>query len=403
MSFINGNQDIYNEMETEKPTKKSSSGIVGKLVGSVLFLSIGFAVGNVYNVYINHQNNEPANPSVNNSFIETMSTNTTNQNNTQALSVSQIAAMNQDSIVEIMISATVSNSIFGSYTGTGSGSGIIISADGYILTNNHVVESANDIKVKLHDGTEYDAEVVGTDSRTDVAIIKVDAKNLKPVTVGDSDSLVVGELAVAIGNPLGQLGGTVTDGIISALEREIVLDGTKMTLIQTNAAINPGNSGGGLFNNKGELIGIVVAKSSGLDIEGLGFAIPVNDVKDVIKDILNLGYVSGRPFLGVSLTDSKQTEAPSRGNSIWDLFYGGYTSTSYGAYVVEVVKGSAAEEAGIQADDEIISVDDEMVSSPDEVTQAIAKYEIGDKVKIGLVRNNKMMSVDVTLKEYKGE
>ena len=184
------------------------------------------------------------------------------------------------------------------------------------------------------------------------------------------------------------------------------IEGTKMNLIQTNAAINPGNSGGGMFNSNGELVGIVVAKSSGLDIEGLGFAIPINDVANVINDILQLGYVTGRPFLGVALSDSKESDIPySGGNSIFDFFYGAgssYTRTLYGAYVTEVEEGSAADEAGIKVDDQIISIDGDMVSSSSDVSNAISSHKIGDKITIGIVRDNKMLSLKATLKEYKG-
>ena len=403
MSFMNNNQEIYNEMEHE--TKKNSSGVAQKIVASILFLSIGFAVGNIYSVSIQKNTQTDTTPTSSNIFTQTSSTPNSSATITSFgsdISIADIASMNSDSVVEITISATATNVLLGKYTTTGSGSGVIISSDGYILTNNHVVSSAKDINIRLHDGTEYVAKVIGTDSKTDIAVLKVDATNLKPVTIGDSDKLVVGETAVVIGNPLGELGGTVTNGIISALEREITLDGSKMNLIQTNAAINPGNSGGGLFNSKGELVGIVVAKSSGLDIEGLGFAIPINDVKDVISDILDLGYVSGRPFLGVSLSSSKQTQIPN--NSIWSILYGqNATTTSYGAYVVDVVNGSAADKAGIKVDDQIISINDEMISSAEDVTAAIAEYNIGETVKIGIVRDNKMLSVEATLQEYKGE
>jgi len=402
MSLINNNQEIYNEME--HGTSRKSSSIAQKLVASVLFLSIGFAVGNIYSTS-RQTSIDTILPTSNSSNVLTTSSTTTpvvSANKQGELSISQIASMNQDSVVEITISATTTNTFFGEFTSTGSGSGVIISTDGYILTNNHVIEGANSITIRLHDGTEYTATVVGSDNRTDIGILKVDAKNLKPVTIGDSSALVVGETAVVIGNPLGELGGTVTNGIISALEREIKLEGSKMNLIQTNAAINPGNSGGGLFNSRGELVGIVVAKSSGLDIEGLGFAIPINDVKSVISDILDLGYVSGRPFLGVSLSDSKQTQVPN--NSIWGFLYGqNMTTTTYGAYVAEVVADSAADKAGIKVDDQIISINDQMISSANDVTSTVAEYEIGETIKIGIVRENKMMTVEATLQEYKGE
>ena len=403
MSFEN--HEIYNEMEGSKGYSSSSSGIGAKIVASVLCLSIGFAVGNIYNV-VNNKNQQANTPTQGIIARATTNTPATILNNGDKLSIKDIAAANQDCIVEIEIEAQGRSFFYGNYTTTGSGSGIIISEDGYILTNNHVIKGATKIKVRLHDGTEYEAKVIGSDAKTDVGVIKVEAKNLKPVVIGDSSKLSVGDTAVVIGNPLGQLGGTVTNGIISALEREMNIEGTKMNLIQTNAAINPGNSGGGLFNANGELVGIVVAKSSGLDVEGLGFAIPINDVTSIINDILQLGYVSGRPYLGVALSDSKQQTRESTGNSIFDYFYGNggsFTTTTYGAYVTSVEEGSAAEEAGIKVDDQIISIDEDMCNSSADVSSAIAEHKIGDKVKIVVVRNNKMVNLTATLKEYKGQ
>jgi len=403
MSFEN--HEIYSEMEKEKSNKRGGNHIGAKIAASVMFLSIGFAVGSFYGV--SSLKNQANAGTVTKGIIATATTNspTTIVNKGDALSVKEISAMCVDSIVEVETEVQGRSYFYGNYTTTGGGSGIIISTDGYILTNNHVISGAQNIKVRLHDGTEYDAEVIGSDSKTDVGVIKIDAKNLKPVTIGDSSKLSVGDTAVVIGNPLGKLGGTVTDGIISAVEREMNIEGKKMNLIQTNAAINPGNSGGGLFNSNGELVGIVVAKSSGLDVEGLGFAIPINDVTSIINDILQLGYVSGRPYLGVNLADSIQTERSSTGNSIFDYFYGNggtITTTSYGAYVKSVIKGSAAEEAGIQADDQIISIDEEMCNSSSDVSKIIAEHKIGDKVKVVVVRNNKMITLTATLKEYKG-
>lgn len=403
MSFEN--HETYSEMENERSNKRGGNHIGAKIAASVMFLSIGFAVGSFYGV--SSLKNQANAGTVTKGIIATATTNspTTIVNKGDALSVKEISAMCVDSIVEVETEVQGRSYFYGNYTTTGGGSGIIISTDGYILTNNHVISGAQNIKVRLHDGTEYDAEVIGSDSKTDVGVIKIDAKNLKPVTIGDSSKLSVGDTAVVIGNPLGKLGGTVTDGIISAVEREMNIEGKKMNLIQTNAAINPGNSGGGLFNSNGELVGIVVAKSSGLDVEGLGFAIPINDVTSIINDILQLGYVSGRPYLGVNLADSKQTERSSTGNSIFDYFYGNggtITTTSYGAYVKSVIKGSAAEEAGILADDQIISIDEEMCNSSSDVSRIIAEHKIGDKVKVVVVRNNKMITLTATLKEYKG-
>lgn len=393
MSLFKGyNRDqIYEEMDG----KESSAGsIISKLLSIVLLLSVGFTFGSIYSTYQNipASNTNFENPSP-------LLSNDAQQNAYISLHtpVSEVAKKCADSVVEITIETQ--NTMYGYYTysGTANGSGVIISADGYILTNNHVISGAKNISVALRNGTKYDATLVGKDSKTDIAIIKIDADNLTFASIGDSSKLIVGELAVAIGNPLGKLGGTVSDGIISALEREINLEGQTMNLIQTNAAINPGNSGGGLFNASGELVGIVVAKSSGYDIEGIGFAIPVNDVKVVIDDLLKHGYATNRPFLGVSLADTAYT---NNNNTIFSMFF---QSTSYGALVDEVVKDSPADKCGIKKGDIIISLDNQLITNSASVSSKIATMEIGDKIQIGLIREEKTLSLEATLSEYKGE
>ncbi len=221
---------------------------------------------------------------------------TENESSTQ-----KVADSASNSVVEIVTEAVTKSQFMQDMVTEGAGSGVIVTTDGYIVTNNHVIEGASKITVTTKDGTSYEGTLVGTDSESDVALVKINATNLQPAVMGDSDALAVGQDAIAIGNPLGELGGTVTEGIISALDREITLDGETMNLLQTSAAINPGNSGGGLFNSDGELIGIVVAKSSGADVEGLGFAIPINDVKSVVESLQTDGYVKGRASLGVTL------------------------------------------------------------------------------------------------------
>ncbi len=393
MSFFNNydRDQIYNEMEGK--SSGSSGGIVAKTLSIVLLISLGFASGSIFSAY---QNSKTSGSSGNIPVIQTSSNNSGTAYTISHTDVSGIVTKCADSVVEIGIEAQTSLGYY-TYTQQGNGSGVIISSDGYILTNNHVISGANKITVTLRNGTNYEATLVGTDSKTDIAIIKIDANNLTVANIGDSDKLVVGELAVAIGNPLGQLGGTVTDGIISALEREITIDSKKMNLIQTNAAINPGNSGGGLFNANGDLIGVVVAKSSGFDVEGLGFAIPVNDVKDVINDILQHGYATNRPFLGVSMKDTSY----SNGNDSFYSFF--FQQVSYGALVDEVTKDSPAEKAGIQKNDIIISINNEVVSSASEVSTKISTFNVGDKVTIGLIRDGKTLNVEATLEEYKGQ
>ena len=194
----------------------------------------------------------------------------------------------------------------GEYSSKSMGSGVIISKDGYIITNHHVVAGANSITITTHDGTSYEAKLIGSDAKSDIAVLKVKANNLTPATLGDSSKISIGDTAMAIGNPLGTLGGTVTDGIISATSRSLIINNEAMDLIQTNATINSGNSGGGLFDGNGNLIGIVNAKdsgttSSGATIEGLGFAIPINKAMEVAKDIIKNGKVTSRATIGVTL------------------------------------------------------------------------------------------------------
>ena len=297
--------------------------------------------------------------------------------------------MTQNSVVEITTESVTNGGFFmEQYISSGAGSGVIISEDGYIITNNHVIEDANTVTVRLKNGDTYDAKLVGTDPETDVAVIKIDAEGLTPATLGDSDTLQVGQTAIAIGNPLGQLGGTVTNGIISALDREITLDGETMNLLQTNAAINPGNSGGGLFNDKGELIGLVVAKSTGENVEGLGFAIPINDVKEVLDSLIDYGYVRGRFELGITTIDITSDEAQAR-----------YRVDEQGVYVQQVnVDGNAAL-AGMQAGDRIVSVDGTAIESGSQLKEIIQSHTAGDKITIVVERNGQQVSLAVTLAE----
>ncbi len=309
----------------------------------------------------------------------------------QPLSVSQITALAADSVVEIQTEAAVNNWRSVQYVTTGAGSGVIVSEDGYIITNHHVIEGANVIAVSLRNGEAYEASLIGTDSKTDIALLKINATGLTPAVLGDSDQLVVGELAVAIGNPLGQLGGTVTDGIISALDRELEFDNATMNLLQTNAAINPGNSGGGLFNAYGELIGIVNAKSTGSGVEGLGFAIPINDVKAVLSDLMSFGYVKGRIDLHMTLQDV---------SSYYGIFYG---NVNPGVYVAGVDTGSNAEKNGIKAGDYIVSIDDTRVNSVAEINKLLQDYNVGDPINFQISRNNHTYTGSMNLEAYTGE
>lgn len=313
-------------------------------------------------------------------------TNKSNFGTVQVSDVSDIVEKCKDSVVEITTeSASSGNSIFGQYVSQGAGSGVIISKDGYIVTNNHVVSGATSLKVTTTDGTEYDASVVGKDSQTDLAVIKVDANNLQAATLGDSDILQVGDPAIAIGNPLGELGGTVTTGIISATDRQITIDDETMTLLQTDAAINPGNSGGGLFNADGNLIGIVNAKESSTGIEGLGFAIPITPAQDIITELMQNESVTSRPALNVSLYDYTSNNQ------------GQYSKYEDGCYIVQIVKNGAADKAGLKQNDRILSFDGEQIQSTSDVKNVLKKHKIGDTIKMVVERDSKKITVEITL------
>lgn len=274
---------------------------------------------------------------------------------------------------------------------SGAGSGVIISSDGYILTCAHVVDGASTITVTIGD-KDYTATLVGEDTTSDIAVIKIDADGLTPATVGNSDSLKVGQSVMAVGNPLGELGGTVTGGMISALNRSVTIQGSSsvntMALIQMDASVSPGNSGGGLFNMNGELVGIVNAKSSSSDAEGLGFAIPINDAIKVAQELLENGYVTGRPYLGITYLAVTDAQTASQ-----------LGVNAYGVYVVEVVKGGPAEKAGLQAGDRIVSVDGTEIASKDDLGTLMQKHAAGDTLSITIARDGQMQTVNVTLGE----
>lgn len=310
-------------------------------------------------------------------------------------SVAEVAEAVGNSVVEIVTEQiTIDNSWIQNYVKSGAGSGVIISTDGYIITNNHVISGATQIKVTLHDGTEYKASVIGTDSDNDIAVIKINATGLTAAVWGDSDSLVVGQEIVAIGNPLGSLGGTVTNGIISALNRTVTVEKLTMELIQTNAAVNPGNSGGGLFDLEGHLIGIVNAKSTGESTEGIGFAIPQATALKAATNIIENGSVeSTRPALGVTVIYIQNSTAAAK-----------YGVSRLGVYVGKINSGSAAEKAGLKMGDYIMSIDGNVITSNSELSAYLDKCKIGQTVSMQIVRTEdnveKMITVEVALQQY---
>lgn len=286
---------------------------------------------------------------------------------------------------------------------TGAGSGVIITTDGYIVTNNHVVEGMGNISVYLQDGTKYPATLIGTDSFSDLAVIKIQADNLPTATLGNSANSAVGTTVYAIGNPLGVFTSSVSRGIISGLDRTITIDGVSMTLMQTDAAVNPGNSGGGLFNAEGELIGIVNAKTASVDVEGLGFAIPIDSAKPIISDLMDLGYVTGRPYIGISMQDVSLRYG--NGNSYGYGFGYGYDPFSFfNSYVTRVQvmaveEGGAAEAGGMLVNDIITAVDGKEISGTSQFAALLYEYNVGDTVTITVLRGNETKDLTIVLSE----
>ena len=399
-----------NSQEPEKPEKKGK--ITGKLVALLLAVAIvGSVGGSALTAAIAgiHQdkNTEDATEGVtgttdvtqesqdqadyqlvNHELPDTLPTNDTGK----SLTESEVYALTVNSVVGITTEATTN--VFGQQAvSAGAGTGFILSEDGYIITNQHVVEGADTIKVALYNGESYDAELVGGDSSYDIAVLKIEAEGLQPVSVGNSDEIQVGESVVAIGNPLGELTWTMTNGIISALNREINTDGSAQniqTMIQTNAAINSGNSGGPLFDMDGNVIGVTSAKysgstTSGTSIEGLGFAIPINDALRVAYDLVEYGYVKGA-YLGVSLRDLTTDTAS-------------YYSLPVGPRVEEVTEGSCAEKAGVQVGDIIISFNGMDVANYSELANQLKKVNAGDTVEMVVYRSGEEVTLSVTLDE----
>ena len=304
------------------------------------------------------------------------------------MTAAEVYAANVNSTVGITTSVTTNFWGFQT-TSAASGSGFILTADGYVLTNYHVIESSNSISVTLYDGKSYDAALIGYDESSDIAVLKIDAEGLTPVVLGDSDNLNVGDSVVAIGNPLGELTFSLTSGAVSALNREITLSNSvTMNLIQTDCAINSGNSGGALFNLYGEVIGITNAKYSGsgtgASIDNIGFAIPINHVRGIVESIIENGYVA-KPYIGVTVSDvSEET-----------MGYG----LPAGAAVKAVSEDSPAEKAGLQVNDIITAVNGKEISGRTGLSEAVSAASVGDTLTLTVYRQGKTISVDVTVGE----
>ena len=304
------------------------------------------------------------------------------------LSPADLYEMNVNSTVGITISGTT-NSRYGGYTFQAAGSGFIITEDGYILTNHHVIEDSDTVTVATYDGETYDAKVIGYDESNDIAILKIEAENLKPVTIGDSDKLRVGDTVYAIGNPLGKLTFSLTHGIVSALSRNVETGSHTMNLIQTDCAINSGNSGGALFNSRGEVVGITNAKfsasgfSNEAEIDNVGFAIPVNSVTRIVTSIIENGYVL-KPYIGIVVSPlSEETSS--------------ITGIKSGAVVQDVTEGAPADQAGIKNHDVIVKINNTPIKDSNSLVQVIARANPGDVMTFTVYRQGQEMQLDVVI------
>jgi len=307
-----------------------------------------------------------------------------------SMSDAEVYAANVNAVVSIRTSATAGYNFLGQPVQTASaGSGFVMSKDGYILTNYHVVKGAETVTVTMYNGDEYDATYIGGEEEYDIAVIKVEAADLQTVTLGDSSTLNVGDHVLAIGNPLGELTFSMSGGMVSCVDRAINVDGTPFNMIQTDTSINPGNSGGPLFNEYGEVVGIVSAKysqsSNGTTVEGLGFAIPMNDVFSMVKDIMTNGYVTNRAFLGI--TPQTMTESMAA-QFRYDV--------ESGVFVCSVEPDSAAEKAGLKMGDVITKVDDTEIKTVEDLNLAKKKYSAGDTASLEIYRPDGTVTVEIT-------
>lgn len=304
-----------------------------------------------------------------------------------AISAEEIIAKNSPSVVEIRTESVARDGWLNNFVKQGAGSGVIINKNGYIVTNNHVIEGAEKITVTLKNGKAYNAKLIGRDPETDLAVVKISATGLKPAELGESSKLQMGQFVIAIGNPLGQLGGTATAGIVSSLNRRITIDGKELELLQTDASINPGNSGGGLFDNYGNLIGIVVAKSSGNNIEGIGFAIPIDKAKPIIDSMIKNGKLPPQPRVGIMIS-----------NVIDESMAREMNLPKPGVYVAKILTENA-HQAGIQVGDRIVSLDGNKINDSQAFVKKINGYKVGQTIEIVVERDGKQIKLSVKLSD----
>ena len=400
-SEISSEQNFYNL--SNKPAKKKKfvsvkAAVVALIITSIVSMLGGALLSGVSTGYMNALiNGVRVEDNINNSYSKPSGTAAQyTKKEGDPLSTPEIVDKVGPAVVGIINKTTYGNAYgqFGSIYGDlnkeveqGSGSGVILSSDGYIVTNNHVIENATAISVILNNGKEYSAKLIGRDATTDLAVIKIDAQNLTYAQVGNSSSLRVGETAIAIGNPLGQeFAGTTTKGIISGLNRSVTIDDKTLNLIQTDAAINPGNSGGALVDEYGYLIGINTAKISSNTLEGLGFAIPIDEAKPIIQDLMTSGYVKGRPVIGIGGRAVTKEDAKAYNLKV-------------GVYVVSMTPNGPAYVSGIKVGDIIVECEGEPIETVDDINEIKNKKSPGDIIKVKVYRAGKYQSINIILGE----
>ncbi len=387
--------------ERRNKEKKSGSGIGKGMIAALLIICIlvsgaaGFGGAILANSLRQNSNSASDSADADNTAADsTSSTKTTSATATSSgpdKTTAEITDIAAPAVVEITTEVVQTSDYYGQYIQQGAGSGVIIKSDGTIITNNHVIENAKDITVTLRSGESFEGSLIGTDEELDIALIKIDPGDteLTVAAIGDSDNLKVGDKSVIIGNPLGTLGGSVTEGIISALDRSIVIDGKTMNLMQTDAAINAGNSGGGMFNGQGELVGIVVAKNASGEVDNIGFVIPINSASSILEDLTEYGYVRGKADTGMTFVDLT--------NPMYAWYYFG-TGTP-GCYIASVDSGSNAEKAGFEKGDRVVSIDGEEISESADIKKIVSKKSTGDEIKIEIERGGKTGTLTLTLEE----
>lgn len=380
----------------QAPKKKQHRGGAWVVALALCFAILGGAIGGGTVWLLTHNNTTSAGGSSSTTIQQGRHENVTvdiNEIETgKLMTAAEVYAKNVNATVGIQTSITSTNLWGQQTTSAASGSGFILTADGYIVTNYHVIQNANSVTVSTYGGASYNAKIVGYDEGNDLAVLKIEATGLSPVVLGSSEKLNVGDTVLAIGNPLGELTFSLTTGVVSALNREVTFSGgTVMDLLQTDCAINSGNSGGALFNLYGEVVGITNAKysgssSSGASIDNIAFAIPIDSVRAIVESIIEKGYYA-KPVIGVSVTDvdenSRQLGIPA------------------GAWVKEVTAGGAAEAAGIQANDVITAINGTEISGVSDLKRILAKASAGDELSLAVWRKNQSLTLTVVVREAK--